>query len=722
MGKRASKKGSASGCQEDSKSRNSQTELFAGPSVTDATLQQSVLDLLRGIYDEGSGDLRSSVHRNKVSQAIRDRMDKMQGEIQIHSDSRDSVVDILYTMFKLLQAQWKKQGPSKSSKQPEPPAPSENPKPATQLENTQPPGSTFDQTGLSVVPDADVQIITHDNPGQPLPVRLSDLLPDSNDLTHRTLNGGWLGTPQEGETRLTSINPGSTVIRVITTYYPSHRNPSPDNVDGNPRSPLPRPSFKIIIRPQAISGGALVSQQPELARPGTTRRGSLDTSPGRSRLPPRTATGDPGARPTISEVPGPQRDTPKRPLPASVTTEPPVPSTSAGPTVPSVPPPVARRIPRKRPMAASVQNAPGFDLTIPQSAIDALNAPGPGSGWFEYDGLVIVPRRSPAPETTQPAALPTAQPTAQPTVQSTANPGDRRRREIDDEPSDRPTQRRRLSDQGSSRPDPSKESTDISMFDASSLPDTIGLAETRRLNWAAQPATWHSNVAECASKNAPTCEEYAADILRWKVAHRSSQDSSAVGQYIPPVAELINEVVPSAGPDLYEQVGEPWLGMSERRMPPGVQGAIASRRFSAEITQGTEQIALTGEPEQPFASRVPLTVTSVPTGPVPAVPRSADDRISAVRKPRRRFSEHQRRPNDSSSSDSQVSSRKKRRLNMSPASSSPSPPKGKTTKFHVCRPGLGQCGRHVKGGGASFYYSAITIDSFITTCNPGTTI
>jgi hypothetical protein len=192
MGKRASKKGSASGCQEDSKSRNSQTELFAGPSVTDATLQQSVLDLLRGIYDEGSGDLRSSVHRNKVSQAIRDRMDKMQGEIQIHSDSRDSVVDILYTMFKLLQAQWNKQGPSKSSKQPEPPAPSENPKPATQLENTQPPGSTFDQTGLSVVPDADVQIITHDNPGQPLPVRLSDLLPDSNDLTHRTLNGGWV--------------------------------------------------------------------------------------------------------------------------------------------------------------------------------------------------------------------------------------------------------------------------------------------------------------------------------------------------------------------------------------------------------------------------------------------------------------------------------------------------------------------------------------------------
>lgn len=741
MSKRASKKGSASGRQEDRKSRNSQTQLFASLGVTDATLQKTVLDLLREIYDAGSGDLRSSVHRNKVRQAIRDRMDKMPDTIQNHSESRDSIADILYTMFKLLQAQWKKQGPSKSSKQPEPPAQSENANPTTQLENSQPPGSTFDHTGPSVVPDADVQIITYDNPGQPLPIRLSDLLPDSNDLTNRSLNGDWvnasairldvlrqglvnegylgegatlwwsphalndldqtqLGASQEGETRLTAINLGSTVIRAITTYYSSHRNPSPDNVDGNPRSPLPRPSFTIIIRPQAITGGALVSQQPEVARPGATGRRSLDTSRGRSRVLPQTVTRDPGARLTIDEVPGPRRDALKQPLllPGSVITEPSVPSTTAGPSAPSVPvapflPPVARRTPRKRPTATSIQDAPGFDLTVPQSAIDALNAPGPGSGWLEYDGLSIVPRRSPAPEPTRPAA----QPTAQPTVQSMANPGDRRRREIDDEPSDRPTQRRRLSVQGASRPDPSNISTDISMFDASTLPATTGLAETRRLSdalgWPAQPSAARSpprllSTKEAGQRNRPfgtrkrqsvrqRMPRRARSMAQTSSAGRSlieaPQESSAVGPYIPPVAELINEVVPSAGTDLYEQVGEPWLGVSESRMPPDVQEAIASRRFSAEITQGTEQIALTGEPEQLFASGVPRTVTSVFTAPVP-VPRSADDRVSAPRKRYRSFSEHRKRLNDSSSSDSQASPRKKRRLNISPASSSPSPP------------------------------------------------
>lgn len=328
MSKRTPQKGSASGRLQDRGSRNSQAQLFARLGVTNATVQGTILDLLREIYDAGSGDLRSKVHRNKVRQAIRDGMDRMPDAIQNQSQSRDSVVDILYAMFKLLQARWKKQGISKSSKQPQPPAHSEN---------IQPPTSTFDHAGPSAVPDADVQIITHDNPGQPLPIRLSDLLPDSNDLTNRSLNGDWvnasairldvmrqdlvnegyiaegatlwwsphalndidqtqLDTPQEGETRPTSINLGSNVIRTITTYYPSHRNPSPDNADGSPRSPLPRPSFTIIIRPPAVTGGALVSQQPDLARPGTTRRGSLKTSPGSSRVPPRTEeTGDLGA-------------------------------------------------------------------------------------------------------------------------------------------------------------------------------------------------------------------------------------------------------------------------------------------------------------------------------------------------------------------------------------------------------------------------------------------
>jgi hypothetical protein len=213
-----------------------------------------------------------------------------------------------------------------------------------------------------------------------------------------------LGTPQEGETRLTSINLGSTVIRAITTYYPSHRNPSPENEDGNLRSRLLRPSFTIIIRSQPVSGGALVSQQPDLARPGTTRRESLNIGPGRSRVPSRTEVKDPDARPTIGEVPGPRRDAPKSFLPPPpVTTVPPVPPATAVPSVPSVPiapvpPPVAR------PIAASVQDFPAFDFTVLQSANNALNVPGPGSERFEHEDMNISPRTSPAPETTQPAA------------------------------------------------------------------------------------------------------------------------------------------------------------------------------------------------------------------------------------------------------------------------------------------------------------------------------
>jgi hypothetical protein len=132
------------------------------------------------------------------------------------------------------------------------------------------------------------------------------------------------------------------------------------------------------------------------------------------------------------------------------------------------------------------------------------------------------------------------------------------------------------------------------------------------------------------------------------------KEPSALGQYVPPVAELLNEIVASAGTDPYEQVGEPWLGMNESHMPPVVQKAIRSRRFSADISQGTEQTDLAGEPEQSLSVPVPRTLTSLPAGPVP-VPPSADDKISASRKRRRRFSEYQRRRNHSSSSDSQAS-------------------------------------------------------------------
>jgi hypothetical protein len=134
------------------------------------------------------------------------------------------------------------------------------------------------------VPDADVQIIAHDNLGQPFLIRLSDLLPDANDPTNRSQDGDWLnasairldalrqtlinegylvegatlwwsphaldtidlarlGAPRDGETRLTSMNLVSTVRRAIGMYYPSHRQPCPGNQDGD--SPITAPATQF---------------------------------------------------------------------------------------------------------------------------------------------------------------------------------------------------------------------------------------------------------------------------------------------------------------------------------------------------------------------------------------------------------------------------------------------------------------------------------------------
>lgn len=108
MSKEQTQKDTASGRQQDRESRTSQTRLFTTLGITDAADQRRVRNLLRQVYDADSGDLRSSIHRNRVRQGIRDRMDKMPAAIQNHSESRDKVVDMLYNLFKLLQAQWKK--------------------------------------------------------------------------------------------------------------------------------------------------------------------------------------------------------------------------------------------------------------------------------------------------------------------------------------------------------------------------------------------------------------------------------------------------------------------------------------------------------------------------------------------------------------------------------------------------------------------------------------
>ncbi|KAJ5369678.1 uncharacterized protein N7496_005770 [Penicillium cataractarum] len=658
MSKQQTQKDTASGRQQDRESRTSQTRLFTTLGITDAAVQRTVSNILRQIYDAGSGDLRSSIHRNRVRQGIRDRMDKMPAAIQSHSESRDKVVDMLYNLFKLLQAQWKKQPAATSAQQP-----------PAQPQNVEPPRGRFDHSGPSVVPDADVQIVTHDNPGQPFPIRLSDLLPDANNLTNRSEDGDWinasairldglrqnlinegymvegttlwwcphaldpidpaqLSTPQDGETRLTSMNLASTVRRAISMYYPSHRQPSPDNQDGTPRPPLARPNFTIIIRPRTVTGGVLLPQQPGLARPSVAQRGSVTTGPGTSRVAPATQTQEPSVQQTIGETPVPQRNTRQQPLQASVVTE--SPSSQA--------PPTATPAPQRQLRVAAVDDEL-FDFTVPQSVIDALNAPGPGSGLFEYQGLSIIPRRSPLPGE------------AQPTTQPTENTGERRRRAPDDEPSTRPARRRRLSDGATTQRDPLDESTGISMtFDAAALPATEGLEETQRLGRALsvppQPSVARSPPRPLATE--------ASRLRNQAFGTRRRQN-------------------------IYEQVGEAWLGISEDRMPPQVQEAIANRRVTAEIDQGTELLALTGDPEEASASRpvsapLPRTTDPVPTEPVPG-PRTSNDKIIAARKRRRRFSEYQKRPAESSSCDSQDSPRKKRRINTSSSPYKPSPPK-----------------------------------------------
>lgn len=126
--------------------------------------------------------------------------------------------------------------------------------------------------------------------------------------------------------------------------------------------------------------------------------------------------------------------------------------------------------------------------------------------------------------------------------------------------------------------------------------------------------------------------------------------------------------------DLFEQVGEPWLGIPESRMPPEIQEALRSRRFTVDIAQGTDEMELTGEPEGP--SSTPVSAPAITSGPTGLwLPLTEDDMIIARRKRVRRFNEYQERPTSARSDDSHDSPRKKRRLNKAPPTGlTPSPP------------------------------------------------
>lgn len=614
-----------------------------------------------------------------MRQEIRDRMDQMPNPVQNHSEARDSVVDMLYNLYRLLRARWVRQPATTTAVPPPAPAPAQT--------------TVFDPSGPSAVPDADVQIIAYNNPGQPLPIRLSDLLPDASDLSNRSLNGDWvnasaigldglrqnlvaegymadgaslwfsphalndidpalLAAPQPGETRLTSMNLASTIIRAIGTYFPSHRLASPET-DGTPRSPLMRPSFTIIIRPRATGGGALDSQQPDLARPGS-RRGSMDR-PETSRAAPRAKTSDAGALPAVEvEVPGPRRSDRKR-----VTTE-----------TPSI---------SKAPVASKTAAPP--KAPVGPKAVPAFKAPA-APATFPTFKAPFATSTVPLPSFTSAAPAPPVAPTSGP-IPSTYV-GLRRPRDPEEaESSDGPTQRPRLDD------DDAGIGLDV---DPSPVPPRRPVNSTRtrqsvrrkapvRLGGRAPTSSSSTSLLKAPGPPAmkaavpPSEGQQTASVMGGGTNEMSLME--ALEQAAMKVALPASEGQPTTSllsglnNDLFEQVGEPWLGIPETRV---IQEALRSQRFTADISQGTDAMELTGEPEGPSSAPAPApAVTSGPTG--LWLPQTEDDMVIASRKRVRRFNEYQERPTTARSDDSQDSPRKKRRLNKAPPTGlTPSPP------------------------------------------------
>lgn len=153
----------------------------------------------------------------------------------------------------------------------------------------------FDWTRASVVPDADIHVVRSDRIDNVITIRLSDMLGNRNNTANRSADGDWvnaaaidleilrnnlfqagllaegdrlwwsqidfhgritmaLDIPQMGEILLLPMNVASTVERSVATMWPTHRFPSPDPYGQSSRSPLPRPSFTIIIRPGDVVG------------------------------------------------------------------------------------------------------------------------------------------------------------------------------------------------------------------------------------------------------------------------------------------------------------------------------------------------------------------------------------------------------------------------------------------------------------------------------------
>ncbi|KAJ5823139.1 hypothetical protein N7447_005479 [Penicillium robsamsonii] len=169
-----------------------------------------------------------------------------------------------------------------------------------------------------IVPNGDIQIIRADYPDMPIAIRVSDLLTDKGNPLDICPDGDWINisniqfellrdnltqegywvngdtvwlshltleeidptlidNPHPGESRLTSFNLASTLLRTIREHWPKLRNPSPEPYKNSRRSPLPRPNLTIIIRNGVPKGGALSANQPALARPAEQLGGNAIT-------------------------------------------------------------------------------------------------------------------------------------------------------------------------------------------------------------------------------------------------------------------------------------------------------------------------------------------------------------------------------------------------------------------------------------------------------------
>ncbi|EPS31665.1 hypothetical protein PDE_06622 [Penicillium oxalicum 114-2] len=486
MSKPLPRKKGTSTRQQQREQRILQNRLYTTLGITDAGVQNTINGLLREIYDAGVVDLRSSVRREMVRLEIRDRMHRMPDAIRNHSDTRDSVVNNPTRIFRSLQSRWQKEEFDSTQDT------STNPATSTQQAAPANAGELFDHSGPSVVPDADVQIIAYDRPTQPLPIRLSDLLANPNDPVNRSRNGDWidahalrhdilrralvnegfasensalwwsphaletlaptmLASPRDGETRLSSLNIASTIIRTISVFYPAYR--ASDN-PGSGSSTLARPSFTIIVRPRAASGGVLGLHQPGLARPGNEERVEKMVVPSRKTLEPRRVSPS-GAGPLKSQFD-----------------------------------------------ARSFQTGPASHFNVPQSARDALKTPGPGSAQFEYEGLGIVPRDSPPLKTVHARLSPTTQDSV-PAVQGPETKQEKRRRSHEDgESSARQSQRPRLSSAVALNQSPAFTGTGLSMNINTIMPP-IASGQTEELN---------STTTAPAQRSSPAVEESAQQM------------------------------------------------------------------------------------------------------------------------------------------------------------------------------------------------------------------